>query len=251
VSAERAALADRVALVTGGSRGIGRAIALELARAGARVVFTYRERAKDAQETQKQIEALGAESSAAQCDVADLRAVETLIAGILKQHGRLDIVVNNAGIARDQLIVRMKPEDFDAVVATNLRGTWNVCRASTKPMLKARAGRIINLSSVVAQRGTAGQTNYAATKGGIEALTRSLAQELGSRGITVNAVAPGFIETDMTRELSAELVERMQAQIPLGRLGSVEDVACAVRFLASDDASYITGHVLRVGGGLE
>ncbi len=251
MSEERGELAERVALVTGGSRGIGRAIAIELARCGARVVFSYRSDLAAAQETHKRIEELGGSARALRCDVADLGAVEELVASILREHGRLDIAVNNAGIARDQLIVRMKPEDFDAVVATNLRGTWNVCRACARPMLKARSGRIINLSSVVAGTGNAGQTNYAAAKAGVEALTRSLARELGSRGITVNAVAPGLIETDMTRELSAELKQGLQAQIPLGSLGSVEDVACAVRFLASDDASYITGQVLRVSGGLE
>ncbi len=251
MSAEAGSLAERVALVTGGSRGIGRAIAIELARCGARVVFAYRSDLEAAEETQKRIQEIGGSAWAVRCDVADLPAVEELVASILRQHGRLDIVVNNAGIARDQLIMRMKPEDFDAVLATNLRGTWNVCRASTRAMLKARAGRIINLSSVVAGTGNAGQTNYAAAKAGVEALTRSLARELGSRGINVNAVAPGFIETDMTRELSPERVEALHAQIPLGRLGSVEDVARAVRFLASDDADYITGQVLRVSGGLE
>ncbi len=251
MSAEAGSLAERVALVTGGSRGIGRAIAIELARCGARVVFAYRSDLAAAEETQKRIQEIGGSVWAARCDVADLPAVEELVASILREHGRLDIVVNNAGIARDQLIMRMKPEDFDAVLATNLRGTWNVCRACTRPMLKARAGRIINLSSVVAGTGNAGQTNYAAAKAGVEALTRSLARELGSRGISVNAVAPGFIETDMTRELSPERVEALHAQIPLGRLGSVEDVARAVRFLASDDADYITGQVLRVSGGLK
>jgi len=251
MSEEHGSLAQRVALVTGGSRGIGRAIAVELARCGARVVFTYRSNSQAAEETQKRIEELGGSAQAVRCDIAELSAVDELTATILREHGRLDIVVNNAGIARDQLIVRMKAEDFDAVVATNLRGTWNVCRACARPMLKARWGRIINISSVVASSGNAGQTNYAATKGAVDALTRSLARELGSRGITVNAVAPGFIETDMTRELSAELVEGLRARIPLGCLGSVEDVARAVRFLASDDASYITGQVLRVSGGLE
>jgi len=244
-------LAERVALVTGGSRGIGRAIAIELARSGARVVFTYRSNPEGAEATKKRIEELGGNASAIRCDVADLTAVEGLIAKILQDHGRLDIVVNNAGITRDQLIVRMKPEDFDAVVATNLRGTWNVCRATARTMLKARSGRIINLSSIVAETGNTGQTNYAATKGGVEALTRSLARELGSRGITVNAVAPGFIETEMTRDLPSDFVQGLQAQIPLGRMGSVEDVAQAVRFLASDDAAYITGQVLRVSGGLD
>ena len=251
MSSEAGSLAERVALVTGGSRGIGRAIAIELARCGARVVFAYHSDLEAAEETQKRIQEIGGSAWAVRCDVADLAAVKELVASILREHGRLDIVVNNAGIARDQLIVRMKPEDFDAVVATNLRGTWNVCRSCARPMLKARAGRIINLSSVVAGTGNAGQTNYTAAKAGVEALTRSLARELGSRGITVNAVAPGFIETDMTRDLSPQRVEGLRAQIPLGRLGSVEDVARAVRFLASDDADYITGQILRVSGGLE
>ena len=251
MSSEAGSLAERVALVTGGSRGIGRAIAIELARCGARVVFAYHSDLEAAEETQKRIQEIGGSAWAVRCDVADLAAVEELVASILREHGRLDIVVNNAGIARDQLIVRMKPEDFDAVVATNLRGTWNVCRSCARPMLKARAGRIINLSSVVAGTGNPGQTNYTAAKAGVEALTRSLARELGSRGITVNAVAPGFIETDMTRDLSPQRVEGLRAQIPLGRLGSVEDVARAVRFLASEEADYITGQVLRVSGGLE
>jgi 3-oxoacyl-[acyl-carrier protein] reductase len=244
-------LAGRVALVTGGSRGIGRAIAVELARSGARVVFTYHTNPEAAEVTRKEIEAIGAVAEAARCDVASLDAVDALVASVLKEHQRLDIVVNNAGITRDQLIVRMKSADFDEVVATNLRGAWNVCRAVARPMLKARAGRIINLSSVVAGMGNPGQTNYAASKGGVEALTRSLARELGSRGVTVNAVAPGFIETDMTRELGEEVMTALHERIPLGRLGSVEDVAWAVRFLASDDARYITGQVLHVNGGLD
>ncbi len=245
------ALDGRIALVSGGSRGIGQAICIELARAGASVVFTYKSSPDGARETEKRIEQEEGRCRAASCDVADGEAVDALVAGLMKQEGRLDIVVNNAGITRDQVIMRMKPEDFDAVIATNLRGTWNLCRAASRPMLRARAGRIINLSSVVAQMGNPGQSNYAASKGGIEALTRSLSRELGSRGITVNAVAPGFIQTDMTAALPEAAEKALLERIPLGELGTVEDVACAVRFLASDDARYITGQVIHVNGGLD
>jgi 3-oxoacyl-[acyl-carrier protein] reductase len=242
---------ERVALVTGGSRGIGRAIALELARAGAQVVFTYVSNPDAARETEKAIAEDGGRGRALRCDVADHDAVDALAASVVQEHGRLDIAVNNAGIARDQLILRMKPEDFDAVIATNLRGAWSVCRAVTRPMLKQRWGRIINMSSVVAEMGNAGQTNYAASKGGIEALTRSLAREIGSRGVTVNAVAPGFIDTDMTRGLPKPAKDALIERIPLGRLGSADDVAAAVRFLASDAAAYVTGQVIHVNGGLD
>lgn len=245
-----AELAERVALVTGGSRGIGQGIALELARAGAALVFTYRTSPEGARETCKRIEEAGGSARAVSCDVADLAAVEACVAEVLQTEGRLDIAVSNAGVVDDQIIARMKPEQFDAVVGTNLRGTWNLCKAVIRPFMRARYGRIVNLSSVVVGMGNPGQTNYAASKGGIEALTRSLAHEVGSRGITVNAVAPGFVETDMTRELSEDVASLLRARIPLGRLGSVEDVARAVRFLASEDAAYITGQVIHVNGGL-
>ena len=246
-----AVLDERVALVTGGSRGIGQAICIELARAGASVVFTYKSSPDGARETEKRIGEGAGRCRVAQCDVADGEAGDALVAGVVKEEGRLDILVNNAGITRDQLIMRMKPEDFDAVIATNLRGTWNMCRAASRPMLRARGGRIINLSSVVAQMGNPGQSSYAASKGGIEALTRSLSRELGSRGITVNAIAPGFIQTEMTAALPEETRKALLARIPLGELGTVEDVARAVRFLASDDARYITGQVIHVNGGLD
>jgi 3-oxoacyl-[acyl-carrier protein] reductase len=183
--------------------------------------------------------------------VASHDAVEALVAAITQEHDRLDIAVNNAGITRDQLILRMKPEDFDAVLATNLRGAWSVCKAVVKPMMKRRAGRIINLSSVVAEMGNPGQTNYAASKGGLEALTRSLAREIGSRAITVNAVAPGFIETDMTSALTEQVRGGLLERIPLGRLGSAAELAGVVHFLASDAAAYITGQVIHVNGGLD
>jgi 3-oxoacyl-[acyl-carrier protein] reductase len=243
-------LDGQVALVTGGSRGIGRAIALELARAGAAVAIAYQRSAEAAEQTVKAIEAAGGRAFAAACDVADLRAVEAWVAAAQERLGGVNVVVNNAGITADQLLLRMKPEDFDAVIGTNLRGTWNVCKVVSRPLLKARGGRIINLSSVVAARGNAGQSNYAASKGGVESLTRSLARELASRGITVNAVAPGFIDTEMTQGVAAGAREQLLNEIPLGRVGTVDDVAAAVRFLASPEAAYITGQVLHVNGGL-
>jgi 3-oxoacyl-[acyl-carrier protein] reductase len=251
VSAEASSLAGRVALVTGGSRGIGAEIVVELARARATVAFTYRTSRSRAEETLKRIAELGVESLILDCDVSHSGSVDATVRQVIDRFGSLDVLVNNAGVTRDQLLARMKPEDFDDVIATNLRGTWNMSRAVIRPMLRARWGRIVNLSSVVATLGNPGQTNYAASKGGIEALTRSLAREVGSRGITVNAVAPGFIDTEMTRNLPEAVVQGMLERIPLGRLGTGEDVARAVRFLVSEEASYITGQVIRVNGGLD
>ena len=246
-----AQLEGRVALVTGGSRGIGSAIAIELARAGASVAFTYRSSRSGAEKTGKKIAELGGESLILKLDVSDSSAVDAAVKEVIDKRGKLDALVNNAGVAKDQLLVRMKPEDFDEVIATNLRGTWNVSRAVIRPMLRARWGRIVNLSSVVATLGNPGQTNYAASKGGVEAMTRSLAREVGSRRITVNAIAPGFIDTEMTRDLPEAVVAGMLERIPLGRLGTGEDVARVVRFLVSEEASYITGQVIRVNGGLD
>ncbi len=248
---EFASLEPRVALVTGASRGIGKGIALELGRAGARVALTYLQGRAGAEDTAKRIGEEGAEALPLQCDVSDLSAVNGAVEAVIDRFGRIDIVVSNAGIARDQLLARMKPEDFDAVIAANLRGTWNLGRAAIRPMMRARWGRIVSLSSVVATMGNPGQTNYAASKGGIEAFTRSLAREVASRGITVNAIAPGYIETDMTKDLAGPVVQELRGRIPLGRLGTVEDVARTVRFLVSDEAAYITGQVIHVAGGLD
>lgn len=238
----------RVALVTGASRGIGRAVALALAARGAVVVAAARE--DHARPVVDEIRARGGRSEAASVDVTDPAAVEAAIASTLSWSGRLDILVNNAGIARDQLVVRMKRADWDAVVATNLTAAFTCTQAVLKPMLKQRGGRIVNIASVVGQAGNAGQANYAAAKAGLIGFTKSLALEVASRGITVNAVAPGLIDTDMTRALSAATQQEWASRIPLGRLGTAEDVAGAVAFLASDEAAYITGHVLTVNGGM-
>jgi 3-oxoacyl-[acyl-carrier protein] reductase len=241
-------LTHRIALVTGASRGIGRAIARSLAGQGAVVVAAAR--GDNAAETVAGIVAAGGRAEAVGLDVTDQAAVDREVSAVVARHGRLDILVSNAGITRDQLLLRMKRDDWDAVLATNLTATFTLCQAALKPMLKQRAGRVVAVSSVVGQMGNAGQANYAASKAGLIGFCKSMAREVASRGITVNVVAPGLIETDMTRALTEDSRGDWSTRIPLGRLGSPADVASAVCFLASDEASYITGHVLAVNGGM-
>ncbi len=242
--------AGKTAVVTGGSRGLGRAVCLELAKGGANVVFCYAGNEAAAKETTAACEALGAKALAVQCDVAKADEVKALMDAAVKEFGRIDILVNNAGITRDGLLMMMKEEDFDAVIAANLKGTFLCMKAISRIMMKQRYGRIVNLSSVVGLRGNAGQVNYAASKAGVVGMTKSLAKELASRGVTVNAVAPGFIATDMTAAMTDAAKEATLASIPLQRLGAPEDVAHAVAFLASDEAAYVTGQVLCVDGGM-
>ena len=241
-------LSGKVALVTGASRGIGRAIAARLAADGATVIAAAR--SDHAQACAAELAAAGHAVEAMTLDVTDSAAVEAAPGAIVAKHGRLDILVSNAGITRDQLLMRMKRDDWDAVLATNLTATFVLAQAAMRPMLKQKGGRIVAVGSVVGQMGNAGQTNYAASKAGLIGFAKALAREVASRGITVNVVAPGMIETDMTRAITDKAAIDWAAQIPLGRLGTVDDVAAAVGFLASDEASYITGHVLAVNGGM-
>lgn len=243
-------LKDKVALVTGGSRGIGRAIALALAEAGTDVAVNYSGNEAKALEVVAEIEKLGRRGIAVRANVANGEEVEQMVSQVLDTFGKLDILVNNAGITRDNLIMRMKEEDWDQVIDTNLKGVFQCIKAVTRPMMKQRSGRIINISSVVGVAGNAGQANYVAAKAGVIGLTKTTAKELASRGITVNAIAPGFIETDMTDVLGDNIREELMKAIPLARLGKPEDVARAVRFLASSDAEYITGQVIHVDGGM-
>ncbi len=243
-------LTGKIALVTGAGRGIGREIALTLAEYGADVIVNYNGSKEKAWEVVEKIRMMGRKAVAVQCSVADYEACGQMITDMLAEFGRIDILVNNAGITRDNLMIRMTEEDFDAVIDTNLKGTFNTMKHMYRPFLRQKAGRIINLSSVSGILGNAGQANYAASKAGVIGLTKSMARELASRNITVNAVAPGFIDTDMTQAMTDTAREAAVAQIPLKRVGTTRDIAEAVAFLASDKAAYITGQVLSVDGGM-
>lgn len=241
---------EKIVIVTGASRGIGRAIALELGTRGATVVVNYNSSQKPAEEVLGLIKEAGGDGMVYQADVSDAEQVDAMVKAVTTEYGKLDILVNNAGTTHDNVIMMLKPEDFDKVINTNLRSAWLCCKAASRTMMRKRTGRIINITSVVGIAGNGGQTNYSASKAGMIGLTKSLAKEVASRGITVNAVAPGFIGTDMTSDLSDDIKETAISHIPLGRMGDPQDIAKAVAFLASDDANYITGQVLVVDGGM-
>lgn len=243
-------LEGKIAVVTGASRGIGRAVARRLASEGATVIINYNGSREKAEETLREIEETGGRGAIEQCDVSDFEQCREFIQKVIKEYGALDILVNNAGVTKDGLIMGMSEEDFNRVIDTNLKGAFHTIRFAVRQMLKQKSGRIINMASVVGVSGNAGQANYAASKAGVIGLTKAAAKEVASRGITVNAIAPGFIETDMTASLPESVKEASLAQIPLGCFGKAEQVAAAVAFLASEDAAYITGQVLHVDGGM-
>ena len=240
----------KVAVVTGASRGIGKAIAVKLASKGATVVINYNGSRERAEEVKNEVESAGGKAVIIQCNVADFDACKEFIETVIKEQGRIDILVNNAGITKDGLLMKMSEEDFDKVLDTNLKGTFHTIRAALRQMIRQRSGRIINMASVVGVSGNAGQANYAASKAGVIGLTKTAAREVASRGITVNAVAPGFIETEMTDVLSEDVKENLLGSIPLKRMGQTKDIAETVAFLASDKAAYITGQTISVDGGM-
>ncbi len=243
-------LSGKTALVTGASRGIGREIAITLARYGATVIVNYNGSKDRAEEVVKTIEAAGGKAEAVQCSVANTEAVDAMVKGLIEKYGHIDILVNNAGITKDNLMIKMSESDFDSVIDTNLKGCFNTIKALYRQLLKQKSGRIVNLSSVSGIMGNAGQTNYAASKAGVIGLTKSVAKELAPRGITVNAVAPGFVDTEMTAAMTEQAKEAVLSAIPLKREGKPEDIAETVAFLVSDKASYITGQVITVDGGM-
>lgn len=243
-------LKDKCAIVTGASRGIGRAIAKKLASLGANIVLNYRSNDEEALKVKEELLSYGVDVFLYKCDISDFNAVEEMIKASKEKFGKVDIMINNAGITKDTLLLRMKEEDFDKVIDVNLKGVFNCLKAVTPVMIRQKFGKIVNLSSVVGLVGNAGQVNYAASKAGVIGMTKSLAKEVGSRGITVNAVAPGFIDTDMTEVLGEKFKEEAKKSIPLKRLGKPEDVAGAVAYLVGNEASYITGQVLNVDGGM-
>ena len=243
-------LTGKVAVVTGGSRGIGRSICLRLGQAGATVVINYVSRSDAADETAEAVRQAGGQAAVYQFNVADFKEVQAAFKQIMADHGRVDILVNNAGITRDGLLAMMKEDAWDAVLNTNLKGAFNCVKAASRPMMKQRWGRIVNITSVIGFAGNAGQVNYSAAKAGLVGLTRSTARELASRGVTVNGVAPGYIDTDMTKDLSDEVKEIILSEIPMKAMGQADDIAAAVAFLVSDEANYITGQFIHVNGGM-
>ncbi len=241
---------DKCALITGATRGIGKQIAITLAKQGYNIALNYRKENEELENTKKEIEEIGVQVLAVKGDVANFENCENFVKQVIERFGQIDVLVNNAGITKDMLLMRMKKEDFEQVIDTNLVGTFNVTKNVVPYMMKARSGRIINISSVVGISGNAGQTNYSASKAGIIGFTKSLAKEIASRNILVNAVAPGFIETNMTDVLKDDVKQEIAKNIPLKRMGTAQDVANVVKFLASDDSSYITGQVINVDGGM-